>query len=159
VGVRVPVSEVRFRGVIGSQDAGWLWPDSRLVAGAWGPGVPINIDVGDAGLTFSSRTRVLRGERWTPVTLAWDELRGASVRSRGHTGRTGKLTLRRTFDVTLEIVGPRTAGFREGAAVSALLPGFPAGVDIVERAGYAPLVVTMPHGEEFAAAVSAQIAH
>ena len=58
--------------------------------------------------------------------------------------------------MTLEIVGPRAAGFRVSAEISALLPGFPSSEDIAERAGYAPLVVTMPHGDEFAAAVTAR---
>lgn len=151
-----PVSEARFHGVIASQDAGWLWPDSRLLSAAWGPGVTVNIEVTDAGLTFSPRTHVLRGKRWAPVTLAWSELGGASARSRGHTGRTGGLTLQETFVVTLEVVGPRAAGFQVSGAISSLLPGFPSDVDIVDHAGYAPLVVTMPHGDELAAAVTSR---
>lgn len=148
----------RFHGVIGAQDAGWLWPDSRLVAGAWTRGVPVNIDVGDAGLILTSRTRFLRGERWAAVTLAWSELRGASARSRGHFGRTGGLTLQETFDVTLEVVGSRAAGFRIGAAVSRLLPELPPEEDLISRAGFAPLVVTMPRGDELVAAVTARAA-
>jgi hypothetical protein len=151
----VPVTEARFHGVIGTDSAEWLWPDSRLLAGAWTPGVPVNIEVGDAGLILSSRSRLLRGKRWAPVTLAWDEFGGASTTSRGHTGRTGKLTLHETFDVTLEIVGPRTASFRMPAAASSLLADFP-NIDLVAQAGFAPLVVTMPHGDDLAAAVRAR---
>ena len=66
------------------------------------------------------------------------------------------MTLQKTFDVTLEVVGARAAGFRVSAEISALLPGFPSSDDIAERAGYAPLVVTMPHGDKFAAAVTAR---
>lgn len=149
------LSDGRFHGVIGSQDAGWLWPDSRLVGGAWTRGVPVDIEVTDSGLVFSPRTRLLRGERWAPVTVAWEELGGASVRSRGHTGRTGGLTLQETFDVTLQVVGARTAGFRVGAAVSSFLPDFP-DLDPVARAGYAPLFVTMAHGDDLAASVNAR---
>lgn len=149
------MTDMRFRGVIGSQDAGWLWPESRLLAGAWTRGVPIDIDVTTAGLTLASRTRLLRGERWSPVTLTWDELRGASARSRGHTGRTGGLTLQEMFEVTLEIVGPRAAGFQMPTGVSKLLPGFPSAADILDRTGCAPLVVTTPHGDDLAAVVSA----
>lgn len=150
------MSETRYRGVIGSQDAAWLWPDSRLVGGAWTSGVPVDIEVTDAGLVFSPRTRLLRGARWAPVTLGWGELGGASITSRGHTGRTGGLTLQETFDVTLQVVGARTAGFRIGASVSALLPDFPDDVDPVATAGFAPLVVTMPHGDDLAAVVGAR---
>jgi hypothetical protein len=149
------VPDRRFHGVIGSEAAGWLWPDSRLLGGAWTRGVPVNIDLTDAGLLLSPRTRLLRGERWAPITLTWDELGGASATRRGHTGRTGGLTLQAMFEVTLEIVGPRTAGFRMPAGVSTLLPDFPSDVDIGGRAGYAPLSVTMAHGDELAAAVSA----
>ena len=145
-----------FHGVIGSPDAKWLWPDSRLLGGAWTRGVPVDIEVTDAGLTLSPRTRLLRGERWAPVTLAWDELGGASAASRGHTGRTGGLTLQETFEVTLQVVGPRAAGFRMPEGVSSLLPDFPQNVDPVSRAGYAPLLVTMPHGDELARTVSAR---
>ena len=145
---------MRFHGVIGSRDAGWLWPDSRLIGSAWTRGVPVDIEVAEPGLIFSPRTRLLRGRRWAPVTLAWDELAGASSKSRGHTGRTGGLTLRETFEVTLEVVGSRATGFELPAGVSELLPGFPSGIDIVSRAGYAPLMVTMPDGEAFAGEVT-----
>ena len=144
----------RFRGVIGSNDAAWLWPDSRLLAGAWTRGVPVNIEVTDAGLILSPRTRFLRGERWAPVTLAWDELGGASAASRGHTGRTGGLTLQETFEVTLQVMGPRASGFQMPADISSFMPGFPPAGDIVGRAGYAPLLVTMSHGDALAAAVT-----
>ena len=150
------MTEDRFHGVIGSQAAGWLWPDSRLLGGAWTRGVPVNIEVSAAGVILSPRTRLLRGARWAPVTLAWDELRGASVAPRGHTGRTGGLTLHKTFDVTLEVVGPRAAGFQMPTGISSFLPGFPSDVDVVDDAPYAPLVVTMPHGDDLAAAVSAR---
>jgi hypothetical protein len=152
------MSETRFRGVIGSPDARWLWPNSRLLGVAWTGGVPVDIELTDTGLVLSPRTRLLRGERWAPVTLAWDELGGASATSRGHTGLSGGITLRRTFRVTLEVVGPRAAGFRMPAALSSFLPGFPSLPDasIVDRAGYAPLIVTMPQGDDLAAAVSAR---
>jgi hypothetical protein len=150
------VGEAHFHGVVGSRDAAWLWPDSRLIGGAWTRGVPVDIDVGEAGLVFSPRTRLLRGERWAPVTLAWDELAGASSQSRGHTGRTGGLTLRETFEVTLQVVGSRAAEFELPAGVSELLPGFPSGADAVGRAGYAPLMVTMPDGDALAAEVTAR---
>lgn len=74
----------------------------------------------------------------------------------GHTGRTGGLTLHETFEVTLEVVGPRAAGFRVPDGVSSLLPGFPSDLDVVDGAPYAPLVVTMPRGDDFSAAVSAR---
>jgi hypothetical protein len=150
------VAETRFHGVIGSRDAGWLWPDSRLVGGAWTRGVPVDIEVGESGLVVSPRTRLLRGERWSPVTLAWSELAGAYSKSRGHTGRTGGLTLRETFEVTLHVVGSRASGFELPAGVPELLPGFPAGADLVGRAGYAPLMVTMPDGDALAAEVTAR---
>ncbi len=120
--------------------------------------MPVNIEVADAGLTFTSRTSFLRGESWAAVTLAWSELRGASARSRGHFGRTGGLTLRETFDVTLEIVGSRAAGFQIESGVSSLLPELPPDGDLVGRAGFAPLIVTMPRGDELAAAVTARAA-
>jgi hypothetical protein len=148
------MAETRFHGAIGSRDAAWLWPDSRLLGGAWTRGVPVDIEVAASGLVFSPRTRLLRGERWAPVTLAWDELAGASAQSRGHTGRTGGLTLRETFEVTLEVVGSRAAGFEIPAGVSELLPGFASGTDIVGRAGYAPLMVTMPDGDALATEVT-----
>jgi hypothetical protein len=40
--------------------------------------------------------------------------------------------------------------------VASFLPEFPAGVDIVNQAGYAPLVVTMPNGDALAEAVAAR---
>ena len=67
--------EARFHGVIGSDAASWLWPDSRLLGGAWTRGVPVNIELADAGLVLFPRTRLLRGKRWAPVTLAWDDER------------------------------------------------------------------------------------
>jgi hypothetical protein len=142
--------------VIGSDTAGWLWPSSRLIGGAWTRGVPVNLDVGESGLTFSPRTRLLRGDRWAPVTLAWQELAGADCTSRGHQGRTGGLTLHETFDVTLRVVGSRAEGFRMPAAAASLLPDFAADVDVVREAGYAPLVVTMPRGDALAREVSAR---
>jgi len=144
--------------VIGSEAAGWLWPDSRLLGGAWTKGVPINIELSDTGLTLSPRTHLLRGERWAPVMLAWDEVAGASARPRGHTGRTGGLTLQEMFEVIVEIVGPREAGFRTPIGVPSILPDFPSDADLVARGGYAPLYVTMPHGDDLAAAVSARAA-
>ena len=150
------MAEIRFHGVIGSRDAGWLWPDSRLLGSAWTRGVPVDIKVAESGLTLSPRTRLLRGNRWAPVTLAWDELAGASCKSRGHTGRTGGLTLRETFEVTLEVVGSHATGFELPAGVSKLLPGFPSGSDVVDRAGYAPLMVTMPDGDAFVGEVTAR---
>jgi hypothetical protein len=150
------VTEHSFRGVIGSEAAGWLWPDSRLLGGAWTKGVPINIELADSGLILSPRTRLLRGERWAPVTLGWDELGGASARPRGHTGRTGGLTLHEMFEVTLAVVGSRAAGFRMPRGVSSLLPDFPADEDVVGRVGYAPLFVTMPRGDDLAATVKAR---
>ena len=149
------MTEARFHGVIGSRAAVWLWPDSRLLGGAWSRGVPVGIELADGGLILSPRTRLLRGERWAPVTLAWEELAGASATSRGHTGRKGGLTLHETFEVTLKIVGPRSAGFPVPAEVSSLLPGFPSDL---EGAPYAPLGVTMPRGEDLAAAVNARAA-
>ena len=148
--------EARFHGVIGSDAASWLWPDSRLLGGAWTRGVPVNIELADAGLVLFPRTRLLRGKRWAPVTLAWDELGGASAKPRGHTGRTGGLTLQEMFEVTVEVVGTRAAGFRMPAGVFSLLPAFPSDVDVVDRAGYAPLFVTMARGDELAAAVYAR---
>ena len=118
--------------------------------------MPVNIELADVGLILSPRTALLRGERWAPVTLAWEEVGGASSTSRGHTGRTGGLTLHETFEVTLEVVGPRAADFRMPAGVSSFLPGFPSDLQIVDGAPYAPLVLTMPHGDELAAAVSAR---
>jgi hypothetical protein len=156
VGHCFPVSEARFHGVIGSGAAGWLWPTSRLFGGAWTRGVPVNIELADAGITFSPRTRLLRGERWAPVTITWAELGDASATSRGHTGRTGGLTLHETFEVTLKVVGRRATGFRTPAGASSFLPDFPSDVDVVGGAGFAPLAVTMPHGDDFAAAVSAR---
>lgn len=150
------MTEAHFHGVIGSQAAGWLWPDSRLLGGAWTRGVPVNIEIADAGIILSPRTRLLRGERWRPVTLAWEELADASATSRGHTGRTGGLTLHEAFEVTLKVVGPRTAGFRVPAGVSSFLPHFPADIDVVGEAGFAPLVITMAHGDDLAAVVSAR---
>ena len=150
------VTEARFHGVIGSQVAGWLWPDSRLLGAAWTRGVPVDIELTDAGLILSPRTRLLRGKRWAPVTLGWDELGSASATSRGHTGRTGGLTLHETFEVTLDVVGPRAGGFRMPAGASSFLPGFPADVPIVDGAPCAPLLVTMSHGDDLAAAVSAR---
>ena len=150
------MTESRFRGVIGSEVAGWLWPDSRLLGAAWTRGVPVNIGCAEAGLVLSPRSRLLRGERWGPATLAWDELRAASATSRGHTGRTGGLTLHAMSDVTVEVVGPRAAGFRLPEGVASLLPGLPSVASVVERASYAPLVVTMPNGDDFAALVNAR---
>jgi hypothetical protein len=149
------VTEARFRGVIGSEAAGWLWPNSRLLGAAWSRGIPIELQPTDAGLILSPRTRLLRGERWAPVTLAWNELAGASAASRGHTGRTGGLTLHETFEVTLEVVGSRRAGFRL-AGIPSFLPGFPSEASVLASIPYAPLVVTMPHGDDLAAAVSAR---
>ena len=138
--------------MIGSEAARWLWPDSRLLGGAWTRGVPVNIELADTGLVLSPRTRLLRGQRWGPVTLTWDELGDASATSRGHTGRTGGLTLHETFEVTLKVVGLHAAGFPMPAGASSFLPD----IDVVGEAGFAPLVVTMPHGDELAAAVSAR---
>lgn len=142
--------------MIGSECAGWLWPDSRLLGGAWTRGVPIDIELADAGLVLSPRTRLLRGERWAPVAITWDELVAASATSRGHTGRTGGLTLHETFEVTLEVVGPRAAGFPTPGGASSFLADFPSDIDVVHRAGFAPLVVTMPRGADLAAAVNAR---
>ena len=89
-----------------------------------------------------------------PITLAWDELGGASATSRGHTGRTGGLTLHETFEVTLKVVGSRAVGFQIPAGISSFLPGFPSDAPI--GAPYAPLEITMPRGDDFAAAVSAR---
>jgi hypothetical protein len=150
------VTEGHFHGVIGTQAAGWLWPDSRLLRSAWTRGVPINIEVADEGIVLSPRTRFLRGKRWVPVTLTWEELGDASETSRGHTGRTGGLTLHETFEVTLKVVGSRTADFRVPVGASSFLPHFPSDVDVVGEAGFAPLVITMPHGGELAAAVRAR---
>lgn len=146
----------RFHGVIGSHAAGWLWPDSRLLGGAWTRGVPVDVELAETGLILSPRTRLLRGKRWAPVTLGWEELGGASATSLGHTGRTGGLTLHETFEVTLEVVGRRAAGFRVPDGVSSLLPDFPSDLDVVDGAPYPPLVVTMPRGDDFSAAVSAR---
>jgi hypothetical protein len=151
-----PVTDVHFRGVIGGEAARWLWPDSRLLGVAWTRGVPVRIELTDAGLIVSPRTRLLRGERWAPVTFAWDELGGASAKPRGHTGRTGGLTLHEMFEVVVKVVGARAAGFRMPAGVPSLLPSFPSDADVVGRAGYAPLFVTMAHGDDLAAAVSAR---
>jgi hypothetical protein len=76
--------------------------------------VPVSIEVTGAGLTISPRTRFLRGR--------------PSATSRGHTGRTGGLTIRETFDVTLEVVGSRAAAFRVPAGISRLLPDAPSDV-------------------------------
>ena len=116
----------------------------------------MNIELGNAGLILSPRTRLLQGKRWAPVTLTWDELGDASATSRGHTGRTGGLTLHETFEVTLEVVGLRAASFRTPAGASSFLPDFPSDIDVVGAAGFAPLVVTMPHGDDLATAVSAR---
>lgn len=145
-----------YHGVIGSQDAGWLWPDSRLVGAAWTVGVPVNIELTDVGLVLSSRSRLLRGERWAPVTLAWEELGRASATKRGHRGRTGGLTLQEMFEVTLKVVGSRAAGFPKPPDISSFLPGFPSDVPVLADASYAALVVTMPHGDDLAAAVNAR---
>jgi hypothetical protein len=67
------------------------------------------------------------------------------------------LTLQEMFEVRLEVVGRRAAGFRMPASISTLLPGFPSETEIVDRAGAAPLIVTMPRGDDFAAAVSAGV--
>ena len=150
------VTGTRFHGVIGTAAAGWLWPDSRLFGAAWTRGVPVDVELTDAGLILSPRTRLLRGARWAPITLAWDELCGGSAMSRGHTGRTGGLTLRETFEVTLKVVGSRAVGFQMPTGVSSLLPGFPSVAPIDGGAPYAPLVITMPRGDELAAAVSAR---
>ena len=150
------VTGERFHGVIGSRAAGWLWPDSRLFGAAWTRGVPVDVELTDAGLMLSPRTRLLRGARWRPITLAWDELGGASATSRGHTGRTGGLTLYETFGVTLKIVGSRAVGFQMPAGVSSFLPGLPSDAPIDGGAPYVPLVITMPRGDELAAAVSAR---
>jgi hypothetical protein len=150
------VADSRFHGTIGSREARWLWPDSRLIRGAWSRGVPIRIEPTDAGLVLSPRTRLLRGERWAPVTIAWDELVGASATRRGHRGRTGGLTLQETFEVTLEVVGARPAGFPTPPDISSFLPGFPSDVPVVADVSYVALVVTMPHGDDLAAAVNAR---
>ena len=144
-----------FSGVIGTEEARWLWPDSRLLGAAWTRGVPVEIEVADDGLVLSPRTRLLRGERWAPVTLAWDELAGATATSRGHTGLTGGLTLHETFDVNLKVVGWRAAGF-EMPEISSFLPGFPSADKVVDDLHYAPLRVTMAHGDDLAAAVNAR---
>ena len=146
----------RFHGVIGTYVAGWLWPDSRLIDAAWTRGVPVDVELTDAGLILSPRTRVLRGARWAPITLAWDELGGASATSRGHTGRTGGLTLHETFEVTLKVVGSRAVGFQMPPGVSSFLSGFPSDAPTDGGAAYAPLVITMPRGNDLAAAVSAR---
>jgi hypothetical protein len=57
--------------------------------------------------------------------------------------------------VTLKVFGPRAAGFQIPRNVSPFLPDFPSDVDLVDRVGYAPLVVTMPHGDDLAAATTA----
>jgi hypothetical protein len=150
------VAEDGFHGVLGSREARWLWPESRLVGSLWTRGVPVDLAVADAGVTVSTRTRVLRGERWPPVTLSWAELAGATCTSRGHVGRTGGLTLRASFQVVLHVVGPRAAGYRPPADPAAILSGFPAGLDVASLGGFAPLGFTMSRGEEFAAAVRAR---
>jgi hypothetical protein len=150
------VIEARFTGVIGSHAAEWLWPEGRLLAGAWTRGVPIKLELADAGIILSPRTRLLRGERWAPITLAWDELGDASATPRGHTGRTGGLTLHETFEVTLKVVGRRASGYQIPAGAASLLPDFPSDIDVVGGAGFAPLLVTMPHGDDLAAAVNAR---
>ena len=40
--------------------------------------------------------------------------------------------------------------------VSSFLPGFPSDVSVVDDASYAPFVVTMPNGEDLAAAINAR---
>ena len=40
--------------------------------------------------------------------------------------------------------------------VSSFLPGFPSDASTVDDAFYAPLVVTMPHGDDLAAVVNAR---
>ena len=150
------MTEARFKGVIGSHAAKWLWPEGRLLGGAWTRGVPIDLELTEAGIILSPRTRLLRGQRWAPVTLAWDELGDASATSRGHTGRTGGLTLQETFEVTLKVVGRRASGYQMPAGASSFLPDFPSDIDVVGGAGFAPLLVTMPHGDELAASVNAR---
>jgi hypothetical protein len=153
------LNDGRFRGVIGSREASWLWPESRLVGTAWSRGVPVDLSVGDSGVTVSPRTRLLRGERWSPVTLSWSELADATCTSLGHVGRTGGLTLRENFRVALRVVGPRAEGYRPPVeAAASLLPDLPDDLDAVGLAGFAALDVTMPRGEEFAAAVQARAA-
>jgi hypothetical protein len=66
------------------------------------------------------------------------------------------LTVHETFDVTLEVVGARAAGFRMPAGISSFLPGFPSDLPVVDGVRHAPLVVTMPHGDDLAAAVNAR---
>jgi hypothetical protein len=58
--------------------------------------------------------------------------------------------------VTLKIFGPRAAGYRVPGSVSSCLPDLPSDVELVDRVGYAPLVVTMPQGVDLAAAVTAR---
>ena len=66
------------------------------------------------------------------------------------------LTPHEMFEVVVKVVGARAAGFRMPAGVPSLLPSFPSDADVVGRAGYAPLFVTMAHGDDLAAAVSAR---
>jgi hypothetical protein len=150
------VAEERFHGVLGSREARWLWPDSRLLGSLWTRGVPVDLAVGDEGVTVSTRTRLLRGGRWSPVTLSWAELAGAACTSAGHVGRTGGLTLRESFQVVLHVVGPRAAGYRTPADPGVILPGFPADLDVTSLGGFALLGLTMPRGDEFASAVEAR---
>jgi len=62
----------------------------------------------------------------------------------------------RDVQVMLKVVGSRAVGFQMPAGVTSFLPGFPSDAPIDGGAPYAPLVITMPRGEELAAAVSAR---
>jgi hypothetical protein len=66
------------------------------------------------------------------------------------------LTLQETFEVTLEVVGARAAGFPTPPDISSFLPGFPSEVPVVADVSYVALVVTMPHGDDLASAVNAR---
>jgi hypothetical protein len=58
--------------------------------------------------------------------------------------------------VTLKVAGPRAADFPMPAGISSILPGFPSELPVADGASYAPLLVTMPHGDDLAAAVEAR---
>ena len=66
------------------------------------------------------------------------------------------MTLQETFEVTLQVMGRRAASFQIPAGVSSFLPGFGRATDVVDRAGYTPLLVTMSHGDDLVAAVTAR---
>jgi hypothetical protein len=152
------MARVSFPAVIGTWDASRLWPDSRLVRSLWTRGVPVDVEPGDAGLTFTTRTRLLRGARWAPVTLPWSEIAGAVSTPLGHIGRTGGLTLRASFRVVVQVVGSRLPSETLAADPASFLPGFPAGVNPASLGGSIPLTLTMARGTEFAATVEARAA-